>query len=631
MKQSKTKQKPQSSPMRPKETSSPSAETGKSAVADFQFANARIPLAQRQAAALQLNRMVGNRRAQQLFRSPSSQIHRQDGESNLATLREMLGRFDIPEDQVINLLPSLNAEEKQTVVTEAWFKTRMVAAFDWGEMVRAMANLNPSLQVKLSWLDAAATATSAISYDEIKPFITTAPVSERQELTTEYWKSFFLSVCTNSTILDAVNDLKLPLSTQLQWISDEVESVLVSISYGDIQQLVKNASQTDRDALKVTEWRDFFMAVCDNETIVTAVKDLNFDLQTRLEWILEEGNAGNLFGGLDATQIYEALKDDLTGEALELVELASLNNWDAEDETRIRELMDTRNDRPEHEDTLGEDAQELSGPAGELIENHTTVMEGHGAPHRVLSVAGLAAEASGLMQSDPALVLQVLNTVASMASDNIALAILETNVTDELLQQIAQDASGRDLLLAMVRILASGANTGGEEAQQERVLQAISDADAATREESGETTEVEIITFLYGGEGLDGAGEVLGSYRGHTAIVVGDLVYSFEMGWQCGDTKASYLARENNIIRDGIGQTLTVTEEDAQILQENLNASCGTGAYFASGDICTGKTSLALENALHQGLYEVENPQLFVGYLESTGLVNARHQYPKQK
>ena len=170
---------------------------------------------------------------------------------------------------------------------------------------------------------------------------------------------------------------------------------------------------------------------------------------------------------------------------------------------------------------------------------------------------------------------------------------------------------------------------GDEEKQQARVMQIISDIDAAKREGKGETTEVEVITFPYGGKELDWVGEKAGHYRGHTALVVGDLVYTFEAGWGCGDTKASYLAE--NEYRDAVGQTLTVTKKEAEKLQANLNQSCGKGVYAVSGDICTGKSSKALDKALRQRLYEVENPQLFASYLEATGLVKKRQFYPKKK
>jgi hypothetical protein len=51
--------------------------------------------------------------------------------------------------------------------------------------------------------------------------------------------------------------------------------------------------------LKNARWREFFFSVCDNETIIAAVGDLNFDLETKLRWI--SGEAWALL--LDLAQI----------------------------------------------------------------------------------------------------------------------------------------------------------------------------------------------------------------------------------------------------------------------------------------------------------------------------------------
>jgi hypothetical protein len=583
---------------------------------------------------------LGNQNVQRIVAQVRrDRVQREDSsDSKLEQVREMLNRTFVPESQVIVLLGELNPAEKETLIADAALRKRMVKAFSGEEMIRAMTNLKPDLSVTLRMIRDAAVLTSSIDYHEIKPFISAAPKNQRLAPDTVALRNFFISVCTNETIVEAVTDLGLPLKDQLDWVAAEVTSVRASIDYNDIQSLIKKAPQEERDQLKTNRWREFFTAVTDNKTIITAVKDLNFDPLTRMEWILDEGNSGILLGGgIDPSQMYVALQDAFNGEALEFIELASLNNWQDADKKRIRQIMDSkRDDRPVHKDTLGDAAQKLAGPAGKLISKHTeTTDDPEFGENSNLKEKDLAMELAGLLETNPALVRQVLDIITdsglahlSDKDDDVAVKTLEV-VSDEVLKKVAGDPNGRSLLLTMVRKLFKGVNMGDEEKQQARVMKIISEIDAAKDEEKGATTEVEILTFLYGGKLLDMGGEALGGFRGHTAVIVGDLLYSFEAGWSCGYTKSGYLAK--NTHRDGIGQVLQVTQKDAAKLQANLNKSCGTGVYFVSGDICTGQSALALDKALRRKMYEVENPQLLVGYLEATGFVKRRYSYPKKE
>jgi hypothetical protein len=158
-------------------------------------------------------------------------------------------------------------------------------------MVQAVGILGLSLDKQLEWIEAA-TSTSNIDYSEIRTLVTSAPQSARDILKTSTWRDFFVGVCDNSTIITAVTDLHYDLQTQLEWIEEEASPS--KIEYSQIQPLVTGAPQADRDALKTTKWRDFFVGVCNNSTIVTAVTDLHYDLQTQLEWIEEEASASNI-------------------------------------------------------------------------------------------------------------------------------------------------------------------------------------------------------------------------------------------------------------------------------------------------------------------------------------------------
>jgi hypothetical protein len=214
--------------------------------------------------------------------------------SNLQRLDEMLDEWDIPEEDVINLLGKLSSDEKDKVLSGG-YQASISNALNLEEMLKAINNLKinnvkPGLLTKLCWIDAAATATSEIDYSDIRNLVTTAIQGQRDNLKTKVWKSFFTDVCTNETIIEAVKDIKFDIVTQLKWIKEEGGT---NYDYSDIKALVTNASQPDK-VLKTDEWRDFFVGVCTNETIIEAVKDLEFDFATRIDWIFEEGTSWEL-------------------------------------------------------------------------------------------------------------------------------------------------------------------------------------------------------------------------------------------------------------------------------------------------------------------------------------------------
>jgi hypothetical protein len=223
-------------------------------------------------------------------------IQKQDGTDHLTSLNEMLDSFDVPEEDVIAQLRLLTDTERTTVLTDPTYRTRMASALDVGQMVQAVNILHPTLEEKLKWVKAAAYSDSSISYSDISAMITdtNTPQTERDALkvSAEVGKSFFTSVCDNSTIITAVTDLHFDLVTQLEWINEEASAS--SLDYSDIQPLITAADQPNRDKLKTNGWRDFFVGVCTNSTIITAVKDLGFDLITQMEWIEEEASPSSL-------------------------------------------------------------------------------------------------------------------------------------------------------------------------------------------------------------------------------------------------------------------------------------------------------------------------------------------------
>ena len=160
-------------------------------------------------------------------------------------------------------------------------------------MVRAVKHLGGSLATKLSWVGAAGTP----DYGDIRELVTDSkvPQTERNALATNGWRDWFVRVCNNATMKQAVVDLRFNLPNQLAFIAGEQSATLTD--YSEIRPFIvaKTVTDDDRKALKTSEWRDCFVRVCTNRTMRDAVVDLKFDVRTKIEWLRAEGTDAGLF------------------------------------------------------------------------------------------------------------------------------------------------------------------------------------------------------------------------------------------------------------------------------------------------------------------------------------------------
>ncbi len=232
-------------------------------------------------AVLALQRSAGNAATTQV-------VQRAGPVDNIATLDELLDRWNTPENEVLDLLGRMTAAEKRTVL--AGYRQQLAGTLDFDEMHRAVVVLGAELPVQLDWLQQAATLTSAISYEEIADLVRAAPQAQRDMLRNQRWRSFFVSVCTNSTIVTAVNDLAFDLPTRLEWVSTEA-SALLSVGLTDLKPMLTAASAADRATVATDAWRPFWVDVCTNQSMSELVDLLIPDsLVQRLEWMAAEGS-----------------------------------------------------------------------------------------------------------------------------------------------------------------------------------------------------------------------------------------------------------------------------------------------------------------------------------------------------
>jgi outer membrane protein OmpA-like peptidoglycan-associated protein len=195
---------------------------------------------------------------------------------------------------------------------------------------------------------------------------------------------------------------------------------------------------------------------------------------------------------------------------------------------------------------------------------------------------------------------------------------------DAQLQAIASDPAGRAFLLRLVREMDASLTVGHQRSELRRLMEIIT---AADRDHAGaKPVEVEVLTFLTG----DGDWGGLGVLRGHTAIAIGGLIYSYEAGfeaWSCGRTRDEYL-RAKSGEHHGVGQVLRVPQEDAHLIQDRLNRACSGGAYLISGDICSDAAAGVLEEVLTGLGAPGWSTGALVRALDATGKVAAHRFYP---
>ena len=233
---------------------------------------------------LALQRGAGNQAVSRMLSGAPVVARQTTTESDIHKLDEMLDAFNTPEDEVIALIGAMSPGDKAIVATPA-YRDRIAAALNFDEMMQVVRVLPLTLPDKLAWLKAAATIVSAIDYGEIRSLVTAAPQGERDALKTGAWQGFFVDVCDNATMVTALNDLGFDLQTKLTWLRAEMTVTSWELDYPTIQPWITAAPQGERDALKTTGWRGFFVDVCTNATMITALNDLRFDLVTKLQWL----------------------------------------------------------------------------------------------------------------------------------------------------------------------------------------------------------------------------------------------------------------------------------------------------------------------------------------------------------
>jgi hypothetical protein len=252
----------------------------------------------------------------------------------------------------------------------------------------------------------------------------------------------------------------------------------------------------------------------------------------------------------------------------------------------------------------------------------------------VLKRAAIAKEMLAMLPGDPALFEDTFGEISWNARDDVAhqiVALIRADSTPSgRVAALAPGAAGRHALLRVVRELQEGYTTDTEAKDMQDLLAWMEGTAPTVRHNGADTIEVEVITFDRGFAPLDKAGETLfgKGAKGHTAIIVGGLAYSFdEGGWEVGKTKAEYLAQSENLKRDAYGQVLELNMHDAGVVQRALARSANKGIYLLGGDVCSDATAGALNSILAGSLKKDHNPTSLRNQIEALPIIYERRYY----
>ena len=260
---------------------------------------------------LRLQRAAGNGAVSALVQASPVVQRADDPPGSIAALDTALGRLITSKDTIIGVIEKM-ADPKDKATVLAGYKDKLAHALNFAYMKRAVVALGATLPVKLDWLQAASFLTSGIDYNEISEFVKPASQDEKNMLKNGRFKSFFISVCTNTTIFEAVNDLGWDLPTKLDWIRAE-SSALMTLNLAKLKPLLDAAPASEIAAVTTDQWLGFWTDVCTNATMAEFVEIMSpHNLTKKLEWMAAEGT--NL----------EMIKAKVTAMAAEPTELVAL-------------------------------------------------------------------------------------------------------------------------------------------------------------------------------------------------------------------------------------------------------------------------------------------------------------------
>ena len=238
------------------------------------LADPRLLGAQRHALARSFAARHGNREtaalvAGLLARQPAAPA------APLDQLKKLLD--DDKEKDAITLMGTLSAPDVATVLNSAEFQKLAVSSFDNDEMYRGVKAMKGDLKRSLVWMFDEGTDVA-----KVRDVINQATVGDDQVRAS--MRADFVDLCDNTEMAAMVDLLKGDLAFKLDWMREE------GTSWSLVRPKIIVAPEAEKAPIRAsTDWRAFFVDICDNDDMGLAVQLLGGDLEWKLGWIKEEG------------------------------------------------------------------------------------------------------------------------------------------------------------------------------------------------------------------------------------------------------------------------------------------------------------------------------------------------------
>jgi hypothetical protein len=192
-------------------------------------------------------------------------------------------------DYVRNVIP--DAPDKARVRQE--MRDQFVRLCNNEEMAAAVDLLRGNLEWKLTWM-----RDEGTSWNLVEPKLRPPECTDDNQKTpirenTNYnWKSFFIDLCNNEEMADAVDLLRGNLEWKLTWMRDE------GTSWNLVEPKLRGCTEPNQKT-PIREntnynWKSFFIDLCNHEEMLDAVNHIGGNLTWKFDWMVDEGTDANL-------------------------------------------------------------------------------------------------------------------------------------------------------------------------------------------------------------------------------------------------------------------------------------------------------------------------------------------------
>jgi hypothetical protein len=187
--------------------------------------------------------------------------------------------------EIRDLVMSATQAEREVLKTERW-KAFFLSVCDNFTIVMAAGDLGFDLPTQLTWIRGEASGLFALNLTMLKPLLQNASAADLAVVGGDFWRPFWLDVCTNETMPELV-DLLFPnnLRRKLEWMAAEGSSLPAVRA-----KVAATADAAQRSAvLDSLTVRMSMVWLCNDAEMISFVLDLGGDWPKWKPWAQFEG------------------------------------------------------------------------------------------------------------------------------------------------------------------------------------------------------------------------------------------------------------------------------------------------------------------------------------------------------